>query len=82
MCSSQDTRTGTETAASSTGTDKFHGTLVDPPLAPAPVTLRNTDCKLVRLDRRQPDTGTALFLGFINCHDVCPTTMADSVRDL
>lgn len=78
-CSSQDTSagTGSESAAVGTNTDKFHGTLVDPPLAPAPITLRDTDGKPVRLDRRQPGTATAVFFGFTNCHDVCPTTMAD-----
>lgn len=78
-CSSQDTGTGTgsENAAVGTETDKFYGTLVDPPLTPAPITLRDTDGKPVRLDQYQPGTATAVFFGFTNCHDVCPTTMAD-----
>lgn len=57
--------------------DQFHGTLVDPPLAPAPVTLRDTHGNRVRLDQLRPDAVTAVFFGFTNCHDVCPTTMAD-----
>jgi protein SCO1/2 len=76
-CASQDTSSGSENAAVSADTDKFHGTLVDPPLAPAPITLRDTDGEPVRLDRRQPGTATAVFFGFTNCHDLCPTTMAD-----
>lgn len=60
--------------------DAFHGTVVDPPLEPAPVTLRDTNGNPVRLDQlhaQRPGTATAVFFGFTNCHDVCPTTMAD-----
>lgn len=76
-CASQDTRPTSDNAAVGTDTDKFHGTVVDPPLTPAPITLRDTDGTSVRLDQHQPGTATAVFFGFTNCHDVCPTTMAD-----
>lgn len=77
-CSSPDTSSpSSENAVVAADTDKFHGTLVAPPLAPAPVILRDTDGKPVRLDQNAPGTATAVFFGFTNCHDVCPTTMAD-----
>jgi protein SCO1/2 len=78
-CASQDasTTTGSANAAVGADTDKFHGTLVDPPLTPAPTTLRDTEGNPVRLDVRSPGTAVALFFGFTNCHDICPTTMAD-----
>lgn len=78
-CASQDEERGGAAEVTEVSTDEFHGTLVDPPLAPAAVTLRDTDGNRVRLDRldRRPGTATAVFFGFTNCHDVCPTTMAD-----
>lgn len=76
-CSSQDTSNGSENAVVGSDTNEFQGTLVDPPLTPAPITLRDTDGKPVRLDQHQIGTATAVFFGFTNCHDVCPTTMAD-----
>lgn len=57
--------------------DGFSGTLVDPPLQVAPVALRDTDGNSVRLDRLRSGHATAVFFGFTNCDDVCPTTMAD-----
>ena len=81
-CVSQDEEPGGTAQVTEVSTDEFHGTLVDPPLAPAAVTLRDTDGNRVRLDQlarsdRRPGTATAVFFGFTNCHDVCPTTMAD-----
>lgn len=76
-CASQDARSDGPAIVTEVDTDEFHGTLVDPPLAPAPVTLRDTDGNRVRLDQFRPDAATAVFFGFTNCHDVCPTTMAD-----
>lgn len=76
-CASQDARSSGPAIVSELDTDEFHGTLVDPPLAPAPITLRDTDSNRVRLDQLRPDAATAVFFGFTNCHDVCPTTMAD-----
>lgn len=76
-CAPQDNRPTGTTAVAEADTDEFHGTLVDPALAPAPVTLRDTDGNRIRLDRLPPGTATAVFFGFTNCHDVCPTTMAD-----
>ena len=57
--------------------DGFVGTLVDPPLIPAPVVLRDTKGEPYEVSRRSPGRATALFFGFTNCDDVCPTTMAD-----
>ena len=65
------------TAVSSGDADGYVGTLVDPPLTPAPITLQDTAGNPYRLDEPHPDTATAVFFGFTNCHDVCPTTMAD-----
>lgn len=58
--------------------DGFNGTLVvDPPLHPADVTLNDTNGARFHLARPAADKVTALFFGFTNCDDVCPTTMAD-----
>jgi protein SCO1/2 len=57
--------------------DGLNGTLVDPPLRLANVTLRDTRGNRVRLNELAPLKVTALFFGFTNCNDVCPTTMAD-----
>ena len=57
--------------------DGLNGTLVEPPLRLANVTLRDTRGKPVRLGDFAPTKATALFFGFTNCDDVCPTTMAD-----
>ena len=74
-CGNRDQPDGAATNAKDT--DGYHGTLVDPPLEMAPVTLRDTHGNLVRVDRLTPEKATALFFGFTNCDDVCPTTMAD-----
>ena len=58
-------------------TDGLHGTLVEPSLRLAKVTLRDTRGNAVQLDRLPTDKAIALFFGFTNCDDVCPTTMAD-----
>jgi protein SCO1/2 len=76
-CASQDARSNSPAIVTEVDTDEFHGTHVDPPLAPAPVTLGDTDGNRVRLDQLRTDAATAVFFGFTNCHDVCPTTMAD-----
>jgi len=60
-----------------TNDDAYQGTLVDPPFQIAPVTLRDTEGNKVRLDRLPDDKATAVFFGFTNCPDICPTTMAD-----
>jgi protein SCO1/2 len=69
----------TENPAAGVGADAggFHGTLVDPPLRPAHVVLRDTHGAPFDLGRPAPDRATALFFGFTHCDDVCPTTMAD-----
>ena len=59
------------------GADGFAGTLADPPFAIAPVTLRNTAGNQVRLGQVPAGKATAVFFGFTQCPDICPTTMAD-----
>jgi protein SCO1/2 len=76
-CSSKDDQPDDTATVAKAAAVKFHGTLVDPPLTPAPVALRDTDGNRVRLDRPRQGAATAVFFGFTNCHDVCPTTMAD-----
>jgi protein SCO1/2 len=82
-CGVQDDRPAGTATVTEVDADEFRGTLVDPPLTPAPVTLRDTSGNRVRLDRLDrleevsPGGVTAVFFGFTNCHDICPTTMAD-----
>ena len=57
--------------------DGFNGTLIDPPLRPAGVVLTDTRGAQFNPARLAPDKVTALYFGFTNCDDVCPTTMAD-----
>lgn len=58
--------------------DGYAGQLVaDPPLRPADVVLRDTHGRRCHLGRFRTETVTALFFGFTDCDDVCPTTMAD-----
>ena len=57
--------------------DGYHGTVVDPPLEIAPVALRDTTGNQISLNRLPTGKATAIFFGFTNCDDVCPTTMAD-----
>ena len=73
---SGDTRTENP-AAVQVDDDGFNGTLVDPPLRPANVMLTDTSGARFDLARPASDKVTALFFGFTNCADVCPTTMAD-----
>lgn len=68
---------GSGTAVVAADTDGFHGTLVEPPLTPAPITLRDTSGQPVRLDQPLGGVTTVIFFGFTNCVDICPTTMAD-----
>lgn len=76
-CAPQNASPESTNAVVGTQPGNFRGTLVDPPLTPAPVALRDTDGTPVRLDQPRPGTATAVFFGFTNCHDICPTTMAD-----
>jgi protein SCO1/2 len=75
----RDDKVRTENPASGVAADDdgFHGTLVDPPLRPANVVLKDTRGAPFDLARPAPHRATALFFGFTNCDDVCPTTMAD-----
>ncbi|MFC5494630.1 SCO family protein [Nocardioides caricicola] len=57
--------------------DGYNGTLIDPPLQVAPVTLRDTGGEPVRLDRVGHGNVVVVFFGYTHCPDVCPTTMAD-----
>lgn len=68
---------GNPAAVTEAATDGFNGTLVDPPLRPAHVTLKDTQGNPVRLDHLPANKATALFFGFTHCDDICPTTMAD-----
>lgn len=70
-------RTETPVAVVQGDDDGFNGTLVDPPLRPAHVVLMDTHGARFDLGRPAPGKVTALFFGFTNCDDVCPTTMAD-----
>jgi protein SCO1/2 len=70
-------QSGNQAAVSEADTDGFNGTLVDPPLRPTHVTLKDTQGNPVRLDHLPANKATALFFGFTNCDDICPTTMAD-----
>lgn len=55
----------------------FVGRVVDPPLRLPDVALTDTNGRSVDLGNQPPGTITALFFGYTNCQDVCPTTMAD-----
>lgn len=57
--------------------DGFYGRLIDPPLRPPRVVLRDTEGRTVDLSRPAPGAATVLFFGFTHCDDVCPTTIAD-----
>lgn len=74
----RDPKAGSAAAVVESKDDGLNGTLVeDPPLRVADVSLRDTRGNLYRLGVRPPTKATALFFGFTNCEDVCPTTMAD-----
>lgn len=60
-----------------TSDDGFHGTVVNPVISLPPLLLRDTTGREFDLMDRPADEVTALFFGFTNCDDVCPTTMAD-----
>ena len=56
----------------------LHGTLVDDPPLPKPLgTFITTTGAPFRFTDSSPRQVTALYFGFTNCDDVCPTTMAD-----
>jgi protein SCO1/2 len=76
-CSSTDRQSDSAASLQTRDEDGYHGTLVDPPLTIAPVTLTDTSGSRVRPDSLLPGKATAFFFGFTNCDDVCPTTMAD-----
>lgn len=76
-CSGSNTRPDSPAAVVGADTDGFHGTVIDPPLRPASVVLTDTDGAAFNLAQPAPDKITALFFGFTNCADVCPTTIAD-----
>lgn len=70
--------TSTPAAIVHTEDDGFAGTLVeDPPLQLADVVLSDTEGEPYRLGGLAADRVTAVFFGFTNCDDVCPTAMAD-----
>ncbi len=55
----------------------FNGNLVDPPLARPDLVLDDTEGQRFNVARSSSKDATALFFGFTNCDNVCPTTMAD-----
>lgn len=74
-----DTINSTERAATrfQADADGFNGTLIVPALSPADVPLTDTHGAQFNIARSTRDGVTAIFFGFTNCKDVCPTTMAD-----
>jgi protein SCO1/2 len=57
--------------------DGYAGTLLDPPIPRPALRLPDTDGHRFDLRTRPADEVTVLFFGYVNCDDVCPTTMAD-----
>lgn len=55
----------------------LHGTEIGDVIPRPALTLPDTDGRLFDLQQRPPGELTALFFGYTNCPDVCPTTMAD-----
>ena len=70
---------------SAQATDGYAGTLLADPAVPRPaLVLPDTEGRIYDL-RDDTDGVTALFFGYTQCPDVCPTTMADlatAVRNL
>ena len=57
--------------------DGYEGTLLsDPPLPRPPLVLPDTEGRLYDL-QADADGVTALFFGYTQCPDICPTTLAD-----
>lgn len=75
-CSSTD-ETAPLATISDSSADSFAGTLLTDPQVPRPgLVLPDTTGELYDL-RAQDDVVTALFFGYTECPDVCPTAMAD-----
>lgn len=65
------------TVASPTTTSAFLGTTLDKPMPEPDVTLTDTAGKPFNIAEDTKGKVVALYIGYTNCPDVCPTTMAD-----
>ncbi len=65
------------TVASPTTTSAFLGTTLDKPMPQPDVTLTDTAGKPFNIAEDTNGKVVALYIGYTNCPDVCPTTMAD-----
>lgn len=76
-CAAPGDRSPVAVVAEDAGSDSFHGTLLTDPRVPRPkLVLPDTVGESYDL-RAEQDGVTALFFGYTECPDVCPTTMAD-----
>ena len=65
------------TVASPTTTSAFLGTTLDKPMPQPDVTLTDTAGEPFNVAQDTKGKVVALYIGYTNCPDVCPTTMAD-----
>jgi protein SCO1 len=65
------------TIASPTATSEFLGTTLDKKMPEPDVTLTSTKGKPFNIAQDTKGKVVALYIGYSNCPDVCPTTMAD-----
>ena len=65
------------TVVSSSPTGPYRGTTLDKPLPKPDVTLTSTKGRPFNVARDTDGKVVALYIGYANCPDVCPTTMAD-----
>lgn len=65
------------TIATPTNTTGFLGTTLDKPMPEPDVTLTDTAGKPFNIAEDTKGKVVALYIGYTNCPDVCPTTMAD-----
>ncbi len=68
---------GGPVASVSGGRSDLHGTEVGDVIARPALALPATDGRVFDLQQRPQNELTAVFFGYTNCPDVCPTTMAD-----
>lgn len=65
------------TIATPSNTTGFEGTYLDQPLSKPDVMLTDTDGKAFNVAQDTAGKITVLYVGYTNCPDVCPTTMAE-----
>jgi len=58
------------------GTESFRGTVYDPPLPAAEITLARDDGSSFQLSEMRGNV-VLLFFGYTSCPDVCPTTLSE-----